>query len=120
MTSTQGKDSFIENYCLYFESIKYIHLVRKNFFKALYLAHEIEEERDEDRWELLVSQNIFLSPIKSELDKHKILFLKPWALGKDWFEKFRSFVIAKNELWRRLGFKAMVNDEGWTFIHLFF
>ena len=70
MMSTQGKDSFIENYCLYFESIKYIRLVRKNFFKALYLAHEIEEERDEDRWELLVSQNRFLSPIKSELDKH--------------------------------------------------
>ena len=75
MRNTHGKKSHIENYLIYFEYIKNIHLVRKNFFKALYLAHEIEEERDEDRWELLVSQNRFLPTIELNLIYIEFVFL---------------------------------------------
>ena len=61
---------------------------RDNFFIALYLAHEIEEEREEDRWNLL-----------------------PWALGKTWRGKVHHFVKAKNYLWQRMDFKAIVSAK---------
>ena len=32
---------------------------RHNFFLALYLAHEIEEEREEDRWEVNMYLKVF-------------------------------------------------------------
>ena len=64
---------------------------RDNFFLALYLAHEIEEEREEDRWELL-----------------------PWALGKRWRGKFHQFVKAKNDFWQRMDFKAIVSAKACT------
>ena len=59
---------------VYFKKAKLEHeeYNRLNFFKALYLAHEMEEENDENRWEIL-----------------------PWALGRRWqgivfqiYEKF--------------------------------
>jgi speedy protein len=56
---------------------------RLNFFTALYLAHEIEEEREDDRWELL-----------------------PWALGKNWRKQVIPFIRGKNEFWQRMNFQV--------------
>ena len=69
---------------VYFKKAKLEHeeYNRLNFFKALYLAHEMEEENDENRWEIL-----------------------PWALGRRWqgtvfrFLKSSSisFIICNND-----------------------
>ena len=45
----------------------------------------MEEERDDDRWELF-----------------------PWALGMNWQSTYREFLHAKNELWQRMDFRAVV------------
>lgn len=75
---------------VYFKKTKLHHheFTRENFFMALYLAHEIEEETEEHRWEIL-----------------------PWALGKDWSCKFNAFIHGKNELWRKMDFKGIVSKK---------
>lgn len=61
---------------------------RDNFFKALYLAHDIQEEEEELRWEIL-----------------------PWALGKDWPSKIHDFAQGKLELWRKMDFRGIVANR---------
>ena len=63
----------------------YFFYSRMNFFQALYLAHEVEEECDENRWEIL-----------------------PWALGRRWQGKIINFINGKNELWHKLDFRGIV------------
>ena len=72
---------------VYFKKAKLGHeeYNRLNFFKALYLAHEMEEEHDENRWEIL-----------------------PWALGRRWQVKIINFIGGKNELWQKLDFRGIV------------
>lgn len=72
---------------VYFKKARLRHeeYTRDNFFRALYLAHEMEEEYEENRWELL-----------------------PWALGRQWQYRLREFVAAKNELWQRMSFRGVV------------
>ena len=52
------------------------------------MAHQMEEEREDDRWELL-----------------------PWAMGINWRKKYSSFIRAKNELWHRMEFNAFVSAK---------
>lgn len=72
---------------VYFKKAKLEHeeYNRLNFFKALYLAHEMEEENDENRWEIL-----------------------PWALGRRWQGKIVNFIHGKNEFWQKLDFRGIV------------
>jgi len=55
------------------------------FFKALYLNLLVEDEKEDLRWELL-----------------------PWCLGKSWRKHRKSFMGAKDELWQRMNFGAIV------------
>jgi speedy len=48
---------------------------RFNFFAALYLAHDMFEDSDEAKWEIL-----------------------PWALGRRWKLTIRQFIRTKNEV----------------------
>ncbi len=61
---------------------------RENFFIALYLAHHIEEESDEDRWEIL-----------------------PWALGRHWRKQLRCFNEKKLYFWGRMDFRGQVSRK---------
>ena len=72
----------------YFKKAKlsYKNFNREYFFLALYLAHEMEEEMDENRWEIL-----------------------PWALGRFWQNDFRKFVHGKNDLWQKMEFRGIVS-----------
>ncbi len=73
---------------VYFKKARLHHseYTRETFFKALYLAHEIEEDTEENRWEIL-----------------------PWALGRSWRYRYISFQREKNELWRKLDFRGVVS-----------
>ena len=55
---------------------------RENFFLALCLALSIEEECDDDRWEIL-----------------------PWALGRHWRQQLKFFAQKKLNLWHRMDFR---------------
>lgn len=57
-----------------------------NFFCALYLAHDMQEELDEYKWELL-----------------------PWALGPEWQHRLKEFIKAKNHIWRDMSFYGIVS-----------
>ena len=52
---------------------------QENFFRCLYLAHDMEEDEEELKWELL-----------------------PWALGDD---DSSSFFLSRDQLWRRMGYR---------------
>ena len=58
----------------------------ENFWLCLYLAHEMEEDEEELKWELI-----------------------PWALGKDWNRLFAKFILKKDELWKRMNYKSLVS-----------
>jgi speedy protein len=57
----------------------------RNFWLALYLAHDQEEDEDQAKWELL-----------------------PWALGSDWQSSCRSWIAEKDLLWRRMSYRSLV------------
>jgi len=57
-----------------------------NFFCALYLAHDIEEECDDYKWEIL-----------------------PWALGKEWASVLKHFIRKKNAMWSKMRFYGVVS-----------
>lgn len=57
-----------------------------NYFCALYLAHDMEEECDDYKWEIL-----------------------PWALGKDWAISLKHFIRKKNEMWCKMRNYAIVS-----------
>lgn len=59
-----------------------------NFFCALYLAHDIAEECDDYKWEML-----------------------PWALGKEWATSLKHFIRKKNEMWCKMRNYAMVSKR---------
>jgi hypothetical protein len=46
-----------------------------NFFAALYLSHDMFEDVDDDKWEIL-----------------------PWALGRNWKANLREFIKTKNQV----------------------
>ena len=57
-----------------------------NFWVALYLAHDQEEEEDHLKWEIL-----------------------PWALGQNWWEKRPSFFDDKVNFWKRMNYRSAVS-----------
>lgn len=58
---------------------------RLDFFALLYLANDVEEDCEDERYEIL-----------------------PWALGSDWYPDFRSFYKRKNELFKMLDYRVLV------------
>lgn len=57
-----------------------------NFWKCLYLAHDQEEDEEELKWEMLA-----------------------WALGESWQLATPSFLVGKDEIWRRMGHRSVVS-----------
>ena len=53
-----------------------------NFWRCLYLAHDMEEDEERLKWELL-----------------------PWALGGNWRTTMTDFMRSKDELWARMKFR---------------
>ena len=53
-----------------------------NFWRCLYLAHDMEEDEETLKWELL-----------------------PWALGRNWRNTMTEFLLSKDELWARMKFR---------------
>ena len=53
-----------------------------NFWKCLYLAHDMEEDEVRLKWELL-----------------------PWALGRNWRNTMTNFLLSKDALWARMKYR---------------
>ena len=74
----------------YFKRAKFYlnEFTRINFYLALYLASDIEEDVDEYKYEIF-----------------------PWALGGRWRSKFNGFLRKRDALLKRIGYRAIVSRK---------
>ncbi|CAL1541839.1 unnamed protein product, partial [Lymnaea stagnalis] len=59
---------------------------RMNFFIALYLANDVEEDEEEIKYEIF-----------------------PWVLGKNWRNKYSNFLKMRDYLLKKIDFKAIIS-----------
>jgi len=87
--------NYVDNYLLamvlvFFKraSLEIVEYTEENFWKCLYLAHDMEEDQDELKWELLA-----------------------WALGEEWRTLVGGFLNAKDKVWRRMDYRSTVSRK---------